>query len=90
MFNRLTYLLGVSGVIKGAIWDQRRRSGQFKNSDVTSENENLRWNLKNLSRGLNPPKSAKIRQNPVKFSAGLNLKTFDTIFSGTNDVWTAA
>ena len=33
----------------------------------------LRWNLKNLSRGLNPPKSAKTR---FKFSAGLNLETF--------------
>ena len=30
----------------------------------------LRWNLKNLSRGLNPPKTAKTR---FKFSAGLNL-----------------
>ena len=43
----------------------------------------LRWNLKNLSRGLNPPKSAKTR---FKFSAGLNLKTFDTILSGTNHI----
>ena len=40
---------------------------------------NLRWNLKNLSRGLNPPKSAKTR---FKWSAGLNLETFDTILSG--------
>jgi len=39
-----------------------------------------RWNLKNLSRGLNPPKSAKPR---FKFSAGLNLETFDIILSGT-------
>ena len=41
---------------------------------------NQRWNLKNLSRGLNSPKSAKTR---FKFSAGLNLETFDmepTIF----------
>ena len=37
-----------------------------------------RWNLKNLSRGLNPPKSAKTR---FKFSAGLNLETFDTILT---------
>ena len=37
-----------------------------------------RWNLKNLSLGLNPPKSAKTR---FKFSAGLNLETFDTILS---------
>ena len=44
---------------------------------------NLRWNLKNLSRGLNPPKSAKTR---FKFSAGLNLETFDTILSGTNHI----
>ena len=43
----------------------------------------LRWNLKNLSRGLNPPKSAKTR---FKFSAGLNLETFDTILSGTNHI----
>ena len=42
-----------------------------------------RWNLKNLSRGLNPPKSAKTR---FKFSAGLNLETFDTILSGTNHI----
>ena len=42
----------------------------------------LRWNLMNLSRGLNPPKSAKTR---FKFSADLNLETFDTIFSGTNN-----
>jgi len=42
-----------------------------------------RWNLKNLSRGLNPPKSAKTR---FKFSAGLNLETFDTISSGTNHI----
>ena len=34
----------------------------------------LRWNLKNLSRGLNPPKR------------GLNLETFDTILSGTNNI----
>ena len=34
---------------------------------------NQRWNLKNLSRGLNLPKSAKTR---FKFSAGLNLETF--------------
>ena len=33
-----------------------------------------RWNLKNLSRGLNSTKSAKTR---FKFSAGLNLETFD-------------
>ena len=33
-----------------------------------------RWNLKNLSRGLNPPKP------------GLNLETFDAILSGTNDI----
>ena len=45
--------------------------------------ETLRWNLKNLSRGLNPPKSAKTR---FKLSAGLNLKTFDTILSGTNHI----
>ena len=44
---------------------------------------NLRWNLKNLSRGLNPPKSAKTR---FKFSAGLNLETFNTILSGTNNI----
>ena len=37
----------------------------------------LRWNLKNLSRGLNPP---------FKLSAGLNLETFDTILSGTNHI----
>ena len=43
----------------------------------------LRWNLKNLSCGLNPPKSAKTR---FKFSAGLNLETFDTILSGTNHI----
>ena len=42
-----------------------------------------RWNLKNLSRGLNPPKSAKTR---FKFSAGLYLETFDTILSGTNHI----
>ena len=42
-----------------------------------------RWNLKNLSRGLNPPKSAKTR---FKLSAGLNLETFDTILSGTNHI----
>ena len=42
-----------------------------------------RWNLKNLSRGLNPPKPAKTR---FKFSAGLNLETFDTILSGTNHI----
>ena len=41
-------------------------------------NPNLRWNLKNLSRGLNLP-------NP-----GLNLKTFDTIISGTNHFKAAA
>ena len=44
---------------------------------------NQRWNLMDLSRGLNPPKSSKTR---FKFSAGLNLETFDTIFSGTNHV----
>ena len=44
----------------------------------------LRWNLKNLSRGLNPPKSAKTR---FKLSAGLNLETFDTILSGTNHIF---
>ena len=33
-----------------------------------------RWNLKNLSRGLNPPKTR------FKLSAGLNLETFDTNF----------
>ena len=44
---------------------------------------NPRWNLKNLSRGLNPPKSAKTR---FKFSAGLNLETFNTILSGTNNI----
>jgi len=43
----------------------------------------LRWNLKNLSRGLNPPKSAKPR---FKLSAGLSLETFDTILSGTNHI----
>ena len=32
-----------------------------------------RWNLKNLSRGLNPPKTR------FKLSAGLNLETFDAI-----------
>ena len=42
-----------------------------------------RWNLKNLSRGLNRPKSAKTR---FKFSAGLNLETFDTILSETNHI----
>ena len=42
-----------------------------------------RWNLKNLSRGLNPPKSAKPR---FKLSTGLNLETFDTILSGTNHI----
>ena len=42
-----------------------------------------RWNLKNLSRGLNPPKTAKTR---FKFSAGLNLETLDTILSGTNHI----
>ena len=47
----------------------------------------LRWNLKNLSRGLNPPKSAKTR---FKFSAGLNLETFDTILSGAIHIQTAA
>ena len=31
-----------------------------------------RWNLKNLSRGLNPPTSAKTQ---FKFSVGLNLET---------------
>ena len=36
-------------------------------------------NLKNLSRGLNPPKLFKL-------SAGLNLETFDTILSGTNHI----
>ena len=43
-------------------------------------NKHQRWNLKNLSRGLNSPKSAETR---FKFSAGLNLETFDmepTIF----------
>ena len=44
--------------------------------------EEPRWNLKNLSRGLNPPKSAKTR---FKFSGGLNLE-FDTILSGTNHI----
>ena len=43
----------------------------------------LRWNLKNLSRGLHPPKSVKTR---FKWSAGLNLGTFDTILSGTNHI----
>ena len=38
------------------------------------KNDDLRWNLKNLSRGLNPPKP------------GLNLETFDTILSGTNHI----
>ena len=38
----------------------------------------LRWNLKSLSGGLNPPKSAKTR---FKFSADLNLETFNTILS---------
>ena len=42
-----------------------------------------RWNLKNLSRGLNPIKSAKTR---FKFSAGLNLEKFDKILSGTNHI----
>ena len=42
-----------------------------------------RWNLKNLSRGLNPPKSAKTR---FELSAGINLETFDTILSGTNHI----
>ena len=42
-----------------------------------------RWNLMNLSRGLNPPKSSKTR---FKFSAGLNLEKFDTILSGTNHI----
>ena len=45
--------------------------------------DHMRWNLKNLSRGLNPPICAKTR---FKFSAGLNLKTFDTILSGTNHI----
>ena len=40
----------------------------------------LRWNLNNLNRGL---KAAKTR---VKFSAGLNLETFDTILSGINHI----
>ena len=40
----------------------------------------LRWNLKNLRRGLNLP-------NPgFKLSAGLNLETFDTILSETNHI----
>ena len=39
----------------------------------------LRWNLKNLSRGL-------IRQTRFKLSAGLNLETFHTILSGTNNI----
>jgi len=43
----------------------------------------LRWNLKNLSRGLNPQKTAKTR---FKLSAGLNLETFGTILSGTNHI----
>ena len=47
------------------------------------EPQKRRWNLKNLSRGLNPPKSAKTR---FKFSACLNLETFDTILSGTNHI----
>ena len=42
-----------------------------------------RWNLMNLSRGLNPPKSSKTR---FKFRAGLNLEKFDTILSGTNHI----
>jgi len=33
-----------------------------------------RWNLKNLSCGLNPPKP------------GLNIETYDTILSGTNHI----
>jgi len=37
-----------------------------------------------LSRGLNPPKSAKTW---FKFSAGLNLETFDTLLSGTNSIF---
>ena len=40
----------------------------------------LRWNLKNLNRGLNPPKPR------FKFSAGLNLETFNTILSGINHI----
>ena len=40
----------------------------------------LRRNLKNLSRGLNPPKPR------FKFSAGLNLETFNTILSGINHI----
>jgi len=37
--------------------------------------KNMRWNLKNLSRGLT--------ETRFKLSAGLNLETFDTILSGT-------
>ena len=40
----------------------------------------LRWNLKNLCRGLNPPKPG------LKLGAGLNLETFGTILSGTNHI----
>jgi len=32
----------------------------------------------------------KYAKTQFKFSAGLNLETFDTIFSGTNLVFTAA
>ena len=42
----------------------------------------LSWNLKNLSRGLNPPKPGL----NLAVSAGLNLETFDTILSGTNHI----
>ena len=53
------------------------------NRDNLWINTVLRWNLNNLSRGLNPPKSAKTR---FKFSADLNLETFYTILSGTNHI----
>ena len=35
-------------------------------------------------------KSAKILKTRFKFSAGLNLETFDTILSGTNHIKAAA
>ena len=46
---------------------------QLQSIKVNFTEDELRWKLKNLSRGLNPPKSAKTR---FKFSAGLNLETF--------------
>ena len=53
------------------------------NFHIKNQRNILRWNLMNLSRGLNPPKSSKTR---FKLSAGLNLETLNTILSGTNHI----